>query len=218
MFTNVLSLAVFAGAAMAVPCQPSGTTSPSYSAAAASSTVSASASASATAIAAGDKFGLMALRSASPVHFAQFDAALSSVFLNLPSQNATCDDGTQPTTADYATFTLSEDGELYLYAASATPQQLYADRSGMGQGKFGYTTGAQPAPRNGERTTFAIDQYGDLTLNGSGFIACPNSIDGAWSVWADAGVANPAGNSDCLGISVRAVEIAGTPNSCVYTQ
>ena len=74
------------------------------------------------------KFGLMALRSASPVHFAGFEAARSSLFVNLPAQNASCDD---PLNANQATFYL-QDSELYLYAASATPQQLYADRSGMG--------------------------------------------------------------------------------------
>ncbi|KZL82972.1 cell wall protein [Colletotrichum incanum] len=158
-------------------------------------------------------FQLMALRSASPVHFSRFQAAKSSVFLQLPSQNATCDDREAD---DAATFYLSDDGGLYLYAASATPQQLYADRSGMGQGKFGYTTGAQPAPRNGERTGFTIDQYGDLTLEGAGFLACPNSIEGSWAIWVSAGIANPAGNTDCLGVSVRAVEVT-KPNSCTYT-
>ncbi|KAI0376769.1 cell wall protein PhiA [Hypomontagnella monticulosa] len=158
------------------------------------------------------KFSLMALRSASEVHFASFGAAKSSLFLHLPAQNASCDAGE----ADYATFYL-QDGGLYLYAASATPQQLFADRSGMGQGKLGYTTGAQPAPRNGERTCFELDEYNDLTLNGAGFLACPNSIDGAWSVWVATDVAQPAGNEGCLGISVRAVEIS-EPNGCAYTE
>ncbi|KAI0543213.1 hypothetical protein GGR58DRAFT_451135 [Xylaria digitata] len=204
MFANVLSLAVFAGAAMASPCKPSATTSVP--------------SPSSTAVAPGEPFGLMALRSASPIHFAQFDAAQSSIFLNLPAQNATCDDGTKPTEADYATFTVTEAGELYLFRRSATPQQLFVDRSGMGQGKLGYTTGAQPAPRNGERTAFSLDENNSLSFNGAGFLACPNSIDGAWSVWVDAGVANPGGNSDCLGLNARAVKIVDAANSCLYTQ
>ncbi|KAF6822810.1 cell wall protein [Colletotrichum plurivorum] len=161
------------------------------------------------------KFQLMALRSASPVHFSKFQAALSSVFLQLPSQNATCDDREAVAASEAATFYL-QDGGLYLYAASATPQQLYADRSGMGQGKLGYTTGAQPAPRNAERTGWAVDSFGDLTLDGAGFLACPNSIEGSWSVWVSAGIAQPAGLEDCLGVSVRAVQVA-EPNSCSYT-
>ncbi|KAF6790027.1 cell wall protein [Colletotrichum sojae] len=161
------------------------------------------------------KFQLMALRSASPVHFSKFQAALSSVFLQLPSQNATCDDREAVAASEAATFYL-QDGGLYLYAASATPQQLYADRSGMGQGKLGYTTGAQPAPRNAERTGWVVDSFGDLTLDGAGFLACPDSIEGSWSVWVSAGVAQPAGNADCLGVSVRAVQVS-EPNSCSYT-
>lgn len=193
MFAKALSLALVAGTAMAGPIT-AGTT-----------------------IAPGDKFVLTALRSASPIHFASVSAAKRSIFLNLPSQGATCDDGSKPTDPNFATFTLSEDGGLYLYAASATPQQLFADRSGMGQGKLGYTTGAEPGPKNGERTGFVVDEYGDLTLGGSGFVACPSSIDGAWSVWVSTGVANPGGNSDCLGFSARASKIETAPNSCLYT-
>lgn len=188
MFANALSLALIAGTAMA-----------------------------ATTIAPGDRFVLTALRSASPIHFASVAAAKSSIFLNLPTQGATCDDGSKPTTPDFATFTLTDDGSLNLYAASATPQQLFADRSGNGQGKLGFTTGAEPAPKNGERTKFAIDENSDLTFNGAGFIACPNSIDGAWSVWVSTDVANPAGNKDCIGFTARASKIDAAPNSCTYT-
>ncbi|KAK5637522.1 hypothetical protein RRF57_013237 [Xylaria bambusicola] len=195
MFSNALSFAFLAGAAMASRSTPTP-----------SSTIGPD-----------EPFGLMSLRSASPIHFGQFQAALSSIFLFLPSQNATCDDGQKPTNPNYATFALSEDGGLYLYANSATPQQLFVDRSGMGQGKLGYTTGAQPAPRNSERTAFSIDEYGDLSFNGAGFIACPNSIDGAWTIWVDAGFANPGGNSDCLGLAARTVKIEEGANSCSYT-
>lgn len=190
----------------------------------------------------GAKFQLMALRSGSEIHFAGFSAAKNSVFLDLPSQNATCADGPE----EKATFFL-RDGGLYLYGDVATEQQLYADRSGMGtstpfispsscfcplacltrqalimfsrrigQGKFGYTTGMEPPPRNAEETGWVLDEANDLSLNGTGLIACPNSIDGAWSVWVDAGVDQPAGNSDCVGFSARAVQI-DEPNSCLYT-
>ncbi|PKS12415.1 hypothetical protein jhhlp_000621 [Lomentospora prolificans] len=161
----------------------------------------------------GDTFNLMALRSASAIHFANFNAALSSVFLRLPEQNATCNSESDGS----ATFYL-KDGGLYLYDDnSADPQQLFVDRSGMGQGKFGYTTGSQAAPRNSERETFELDEYDDLTFNGAGFLACPSSIGGAFSVWVSAGVENPGGNEGCLGMSVRAVK-NDDPNSCVYTQ
>ncbi|KAI0439584.1 hypothetical protein F4803DRAFT_530389 [Xylaria telfairii] len=208
MLSNALSFAVLAGAAMASPCKPSAT----YS------TTPTSPATPLPTIGPNEPFALLSLRSASPIHFAQFQASQSSLFFYLPSQNASCDDGEKPTDPDYATFVLSEDGGLYLYAHSATPQQLYVDRSGMGQGKLGYTTGAQPGPRNSERTAFSIDEFGDLSFNGAGFIACPNSIDGAWSVWVDAGVTNPGGNSNCLGLAARAAKIEEGANSCSYTQ
>lgn len=81
----------------------------------------------AAAIEDGTTFNLMALRSASDVHFAKFSAAKTSIFLNLADDGASCDAETDSA----ATFYL-QDGEMYLYAASATPQQLYVDRSGMG--------------------------------------------------------------------------------------
>lgn len=72
-------------------------------------------------------FGLVAIHSGSGVHLSSFNAAQSSIFAGLSSQNASCDvDGTNT-----ATFYI-KDGGLYLYAASATPQQTYVDRSGMG--------------------------------------------------------------------------------------
>ncbi|KAI2605329.1 cell wall protein PhiA [Hypoxylon fragiforme] len=139
-------------------------------------------------------------------------AALSSLFVNLPAQNATCDVGHDAT----ATFFLKDDG-LFLFAKSATPQQLYADRSGMGQGKFGYTTGAQPTPKNGERTPFTLGYDNQLQLKGSDkFIACPNSVQGAWSIWASSGVANPAGNSGCKETTLKASVVAN-PNGCIYS-
>ncbi|CAG9992760.1 unnamed protein product [Clonostachys byssicola] len=158
-------------------------------------------------------FGIMALRSASPIHFGQFGAAARSVFINLPAQNATCD-GEAPTGAIF----YLKDGGLYLYGNTLT-QQLYADRSGMGQGKFGYITGDEGKPRNGELTTWAIDENDNLSLNGAGWLACPNSIDGAWSVWVNAGTDKPGFNEGCLGFSARTVPLDDNfAVKCDYTQ
>ncbi|KAL5318847.1 hypothetical protein ACEPPN_013914 [Leptodophora sp. 'Broadleaf-Isolate-01'] len=158
-------------------------------------------------------FSLLAIRSGSAIQYATFSAAKSSLFANLPAQNASCDaEG-----VNTATFTLNN-GTLNLYAASATPQTFYVDRSGMGQGKLGYTTGAQPAPRNAERTGWEI-RDGYLYFNEAGLIACPNSIDGAWSVWVSAGIENPAGNSNCTAFAPKVVEIVeGSQVGCLYTQ
>ncbi|KAL4891450.1 hypothetical protein BDV59DRAFT_182683 [Aspergillus ambiguus] len=159
-----------------------------------------------------DTFGVVSIHSGSAVQYAPFNAALSSIFAGLPHQNASCTRPEEQT----ATFYINE-GALYLYDKSATPQEIYVDRSGMGQGKIGYTTGAQPAPRNSERQGWAIDDDNHLQFGGHDLIACPNSIEGAWSIWADAGVVNPGWNKDCVSIAAR-VEKTNNPNGCVYTQ
>ncbi|CAG8030131.1 unnamed protein product [Penicillium olsonii] len=155
-------------------------------------------------------FGVVAIHSGSGVQYSAFNAAKSSIFAGLPNQGASC---ARPK-EQQATFYIN-DGALYLYDKSATPQEIYVDRSGMGQGKIGYTTGAQPAPKNSERKGWT-EKDGHLQFGGHDLIACPNSIDGAWSIWASAGVSNPAGNKDCVGIAARVVETA-KPNGCSYT-
>jgi len=72
-------------------------------------------------------FSLIAIHSGSAVQYSPFSAAKSSLFAGLPDQAASCDKEGQKT----ATFYLAS-GELFLYAASATPQQVFVDRSGMG--------------------------------------------------------------------------------------
>lgn len=73
-----------------------------------------------------------------------------------------------------------------------------------------------PPPKNSERTGWAINDKNHLQFDGNDLIACPNSIDGAWSIWAS-GVANPAGNKNCTGIAAR-VEETKNPNACKYTE
>lgn len=187
MNSNILALVAFLGVASAAPQLQARST-----------------------VAVGDRFGLTAIHSGSEVHLQSFQAAKSLIATGMTFQNATCD-----SSLNYATFTLGDDGSLNLYSTEAPYQKAYVDASGMGQGVFGYTTGAQPMPTNGERAEFALDASDDLTFNGAGFIACP-STDG-YSIWANTGAANPGGNTDCVGISVRATKI-DAPVSCTYTQ
>jgi hypothetical protein len=159
-------------------------------------------------------FQLMSLRSASPIHFGQFNAADDRIFINHPSQGAEClkGDGNGP-----ATFQLNkEDGTLFLYKVGNPRQELWVDRSGMGQGLVGYTSGAQGLPRNGEREGWEVNETGNLSFDGAELIACPSDIDGAYSVWVSAGVDQPGGNEGCLGLSARTIEVA-EPDQCTYT-
>lgn len=160
-------------------------------------------------------FSVLSIRSGSAVHLASFSALESGLDLAVSSQGATCEAETNT-----ANFYLSE-GALYLYTPSNITQQLYVDRSGMGQGVLQYSTspGGYGATRNAETTGWAVDETGELNFDGSSLLACPssaNSTTGPWSLWVNVGVANPAGNSGCLGISSKAVE-ATTPNTCTYT-
>lgn len=82
---------------------------------------------------------------------------------------------------------------------------------------MGYITGDESPPRNAELDAWEVDEYGDLTFNGSSLIACPNSIEGSWSVWVSVGASQPARNEGCLGFSARAVDVAN-PVSCVYSE
>ncbi|KAJ5125127.1 hypothetical protein N7448_004454 [Penicillium atrosanguineum] len=158
-----------------------------------------------------ETFGIVAIHSGSDVQYSSFNAAKSSIFAGLKKQDASC---ARPKEQD-ATFYI-QNGALFLYDTSATPQEIYVDRSGMGQGVIGYTTGAQGAPKYSERKGWTMKD-GHLQFAGDDLIACPNSIDGAWSIWASAGVANPGGNKNCVGVAAR-VEKTSNPNGCLYTE
>lgn len=75
-----------------------------------------------------ETFNVVSIHSGSGVQYAGFNAAKSSILAGLKSQGASC---ARPKEQD-ATFYI-KDGALYLYAASATPQEIYVDRSGMGK-------------------------------------------------------------------------------------
>lgn len=161
----------------------------------------------------GDVFRIMTIRSGSDIQYGSVQAANSGLLINAPKQNASCS-----ADVNYASFTLSS-GALYLNTENP-PQQIYVDRSGMGQGVIQYTTGAQPASRNSERTTFSIDENSNLVFNGGngpsvGFQACPGALSGGYSVWLS-GNENPGGNSGCVGFVARALK-EDNPVSCSYT-
>ncbi|PNP60841.1 hypothetical protein FNYG_14461 [Fusarium nygamai] len=140
-------------------------------------------------------FGLVALRSASPIHFTHFSATQSGFLLGLPKdkQNATCSGKSDGS----AVFRLSE-----------------------GQGVLQYATETEnPLPDSFETKGWKIDKSGNLNFdNASGFTACPNGPDGSWTVWVATGNSRP-GNSDkeCLGFNARVAEIEHA-TSCFYSE
>ncbi|KAL6918379.1 hypothetical protein FSST1_009874 [Fusarium sambucinum] len=164
-------------------------------------------------------FGLMALRSASPIHFASISATESGFELLLPKgkQGAKCAGGKKE---DTATFRLSKASELVLYNTGKKQQIAYTDRSGMGQGVFQYTDSGSYG-RNSETKGWKVDKSGNLVFsnNNASFVACPGQKDSdPWSVWVSTGTSHPGWNEkECLGFSARVVEIK-KPVSCTYSQ
>lgn len=167
-----------------------------------------------TEIKAGDVFRIMTIRSGSDIQYGQLQAANGGFLINAPKQNASCSED-----VNYASFRLTDAGELFLNTENP-PQQAFVDRSGMGQGVFQYTTGAQGGSRNSERTGFTLDAnsnliFKDQTNQEIGFQACPNAAPGGYSVWLDI-TQNPGGNSNCVGFVARALK-EDNPVSCMYT-
>lgn len=81
----------------------------------------------------------------------------------------------------------------------------------MGRGKIGYTTGAEPTPKNAERTGFAIDDQGHLTFDNSSLYACPSGTDGSYSIWQQ------QFSDDCIAFAFR-TQNTDSPIGCLYTE
>ncbi|KAL6916071.1 hypothetical protein FSHL1_007519 [Fusarium sambucinum] len=160
-------------------------------------------------------FQAVALRSASPIHHTNLQASMNGFALKLKDQGASCDAGAKE---DAATFTLNtETKEMLLYATSFPRQQVWTDRSGMGQGMLGYRTGAQPLCNRCEQDKWSISENNFLQYDDSdNFIACPQE-DGSYSVYTSAGVNNPAGNKDCVSVTFAVSEVS-EPVGCLYSQ
>jgi hypothetical protein len=161
-----------------------------------------------------DVFRVMAIRSGSDFQYASLQAVTGGLRINYPKQNSSC---SEPD-VDYASFSISqEDGGLFLYTANP-PIQAYVDRSGMGQGVLRFTTGVQQIGRNQERGPFKVDENSNLVFDAGnkivGFQACPNAAGGGYSVWLDS-VKNPAGYTDCVGFTAKALK-EETPIKCAY--
>jgi hypothetical protein len=163
----------------------------------------------------GDVFRLMSLRTGTPIQFGNVQAVKGGLSINAPKQNSSCTDPE----ANYASFFLTEEGDLYLYTSNP-PLQAYVDRSGMGQGVLQFTTGVQPIGRNQERGPFKVNDESNLVFaaaNGVvGFQACPGAAENGYSVWLS-GVSTPAGIEGCIPFAMKALK-EETPVKCLYNE
>ncbi|KAJ4127141.1 hypothetical protein NW768_008768 [Fusarium equiseti] len=153
------------------------------------------------------------LRSASPIHHQPVQASMNGFAVKMKDQGASCDRGAKE---NEATFTLNKKtGELLLYSRSNPRQQVWVDRSGMGQGLMGYRTGAQPLCNRCEQDKWAINKDGLLQYDGTDYRACPQE-DGSYTLWVS-NVYNPGGNKNCVGASIVTSKI-DEPVGCLYSQ
>ncbi|KAJ0418386.1 hypothetical protein BJY00DRAFT_324900 [Aspergillus carlsbadensis] len=155
-----------------------------------------------------DTFGLVAINSGGPAHYAGFNAARRGLFAGYSGQDADCEE--EPDSG-FATFYI-EDGGLFLYGPAN--QRVFVDRSGMGQGIIGYMNDGETGPRNGELTGWAINAENHLQFAGSDFLACP--LEDGFRIWAAQGFQTPGGSQGCVGVAAR-VERVAEPNSCTYS-
>ncbi|ENH98500.1 hypothetical protein COCC4DRAFT_46016 [Bipolaris maydis ATCC 48331] len=174
----------------------------------------------------GDVFKLVALpKVANEIECQPFQAKNNDLLIGDSFQSANC---TTRLPRAYASFVLNSQGLLFLYTGD-TPdnfeaQEIFVDRSGMGQGNIQYTTGL-PAKigSNQQVGPFKITETSDLVFDdGNGavtaFQACPpangDKLTG-WKVWL-AGNDKPAGSEGCVELNARAVKDT-TPEACEYS-
>jgi hypothetical protein len=184
--------------------------------------IAASAAATSGTIPTGYPFNIVALvpsNSSHPIHEHNLVATQSGLRINFSgSTNTTCSNGAVPSAA---TFQLVRGNELFLYntGSGANQQQLWTDRSGMGQGALQYTRDAEQAanlnPNRIETKGWLVAEGQQLKFRGVDFIAC-TSFENSWSVWLDAGVANPGFNQNCTAFIGR-VAAAIEPVGCIYS-
>lgn len=161
----------------------------------------------------GDPFGVGAVSTnGSKIQNQQLTASAGRIFIG-GTQTPSCDRGERQ---DFATFVIYSDKTVYLYKTDNPPQQLWVDASGMGGGISGYTTGAQPTPKNASRGDFEIDEEGVLTFSGVGTKACPTGEEGKWTVWFTSNE-KPGFQEDCLDVTLKAYD-APARVACTYEE
>ncbi|KAF2143487.1 uncharacterized protein K452DRAFT_317617 [Aplosporella prunicola CBS 121167] len=154
-------------------------------------------------------FGLVAIRSGSPIQYASVTAQGSNIWLN-QAVTADCDSDA----ANQGTvFALKEDTkELFLYGQEGAREKqiLFTDRSGMGRGVLQYGN----APISGGRLETQGWAVNGTHLEFAGqdsWIACPYK-DGTYVV--SLGLIDGS-RTDCLGFAARPVELDSAVG-CVY--
>ncbi|EME87896.1 uncharacterized protein MYCFIDRAFT_27473 [Pseudocercospora fijiensis CIRAD86] len=163
-------------------------------------------------------FGGIALRSASPIHFANVNAAELQFFLN-KNTSTYCPSGVEG--LDCSAFNSNQ--TIFTQAVNSTTlsldvtvpggQQVYVtdcdEKSGQLAGELKFTQ-AHPAftPGPALYEGFTISAAGDLQFENKDWFACPiNEPNSGYGIWSVARLEGSNAGEGCLGFSFRVVEL-----------
>ncbi|KAL2139938.1 hypothetical protein VTI28DRAFT_4483 [Corynascus sepedonium] len=128
----------------------------------------------------------MALRSASPIHFAEVSASQNRLALNVPKTSSTPNApmerrGEMPSSTSKTASCTSTAPRTRSKSSSSTGVTQYFNKGEPGLGPHFEVKG------------WAVDENDDLIFNVAGLLACPSTTDSSWYIWVDAGVTKPVG-------------------------
>ncbi|KAJ5104176.1 hypothetical protein N7532_004705 [Penicillium argentinense] len=148
-------------------------------------------------------FNVMAIRSASPIHYSQLNAAGQKFWLGGKTSSYCPDiDGIQCPPGNQ---TVLASGGNSLDVEVPGGQQVYVAPSGALSFTQAHSANIPPAPQSAPWSHYTFNGWG-----ASGFMACPTE-DNRWQVFvAMQNATVPQGNvSDCLGFSAMALPYKG---------
>ena len=172
------------------------------------------------------RFGGMALRSASPIHFGQINANSGAFYIGkntttyCPEDSpATCETCKTVNTNQTIFSYLNGQGRLALDTIVPGGQQVYVtqgdDATGQLAGQLKFTPAhsvatSGPALYDG----FSIVYDGRFQFEGQDWLACPiDNFNSGYGIWSQARVAGSNAGEECLGFIWRVVQVGDETKS-----
>ncbi|KAM0714239.1 hypothetical protein Q7P37_010026 [Cladosporium fusiforme] len=142
-------------------------------------------------------FGLISVRSASPIHYQSVSASGQSLWLNKPTASY-CPENVDECPAGNTTTFAGGDGSLSMGVVVPGGQQVYIEAD---TGRVKYTQAHSAAvPEDAVRTGWNLSEgesFGNLANENGGFLACPCDDDDSWKVFV--ALDGLKFGDDCLG-------------------
>lgn len=143
-------------------------------------------------------FGLISVRSASPIHYQTVSASGQALWLNKPTASYCPENVGDACPAGNVTTFAGGDGSLSMGVVVPGGQQVYVEAD---TGRVKYTQAHSAAvPEDAIRTGWNLSEgesFGNLANEKGGFIACPCEDDESWKVFV--ALDGLKFDDDCLG-------------------